>query len=90
MARERNDNVNLSWNHCLLSWALTKCPNPIALGQVRKSHTDTCPQTVGGGTVTVETLSGALMFPPFCRTNAIHEGQGVGIGSFQSQSSMTC
>ena len=42
-----------------------KCPHRILLGQVRKSHTDTCPQTVEGGTVTVETLPGApgtLMF----------------------------
>ena len=43
-----------------------QCPNPIVLGYVGKSHTDTCPQTVGGGMVTVETLPGApgaLTFP---------------------------
>ena len=43
-----------------------KCPNPIVRGEVRKSHPDTCPQTVGGGTVTVQTLPGApgaLTFP---------------------------
>ena len=48
-----------------------KCPNPILLGRVRKSHTDTCLQTVGGGTVTVETspaapgtLSSVVVPPP--------------------------
>ena len=39
--------------HCSLGH-YNKCPNPIALGKVRKSLADTCPQTVGGGTVTVE------------------------------------
>jgi hypothetical protein len=35
-----------------------KDPNPTVLRSVRTAHTDTDPQTVGGGTVTVETLPG--------------------------------
>ena len=40
-----------------------KCPKPTVPGEVGKSHTDTCAQTVEAGTVTVETLPGALTFP---------------------------
>ena len=40
-----------------------KCPNPTVPGEVGKSHTDTCAQTVGGGTVTVETLPSAAGTP---------------------------
>ena len=53
-----------------------KSPNPIVLGLIRKSHTDTCPQMVGAGTVTVETLPGALPFPLW----SPHSCDGWGIG----------
>ena len=48
--------MNLSWNHCLLSWALKERPKShcARLGQKRPyAYTDTC-------TVTIETLPGAL------------------------------
>ena len=62
VARECNDSIHLSWNHCLLSWALKKMPKSLS-ARLPYRH---MPPNGWSGTVTVETLPSApsvLTFP---------------------------